>query len=142
MDPIASCAERTLLRSAHPALKLSELLESVSEAVDRTLDAQRLRAVLEGHPERFKILEPWRGAWRTIGRASGADLAAPEPWVVAITEPEPPPDGAAPVAVKLRESVRWLARDVDPRSNADVNRWYAIALSERAVRSSWSRRAA
>jgi hypothetical protein len=58
MNPIASCAERTLRQSEHPALKLSELLESVSEIMDRTLDAGWLRAILEGHPDRFRILEP------------------------------------------------------------------------------------
>jgi hypothetical protein len=133
MDPIASCAERTLRQSEHPALKLSELLESVSEILDRSLDAGRLRAILETHPDRFRILEPWRGPWRS---RSG------EAWVVTVTEPERPPDGAGPAAVKLRESVRWLARGVDLGSPAEVSRWYAIAVSEREVRTALARRAA
>lgn len=142
MDPIASCAERTLRHSEHPALKLSELLESVSELLDRTLDAGRLRAILESHPDRFRILEPWRGPWRSASGTLSAKEGAVEAWVVGVTDPEGPPDGAAPTAVKLRESVRWLARGVDIRSPAEVSRWYAIAMSERAVRTALARRAA
>jgi hypothetical protein len=142
MDPIASCAERTLRRSAHPALKLSELLEAVSESQDRTLDAGRLRAILEAHPDHFRILEPWKGPWRSPPGTLVAREGPGEAWVVAVTDPEDPPDGAGPAALKLRESVRWLARGVDGRSPAEVSRWYAIAMSERAVRRALVRRAA
>jgi len=142
MDPIASYAEHTLRRSEHPALKLSELLESVSEVVDRTLDAGRLRAILEAYPDHFRLLEPWRGPWRTPNGTLMAKEAAVETWVVAVTDPEGTPDGAGPAAVQLRESVRWLARGVDARSPSEVSRWYAIAMSERAVRTALARRAA
>jgi hypothetical protein len=142
MDPIVHCAEHTLRQSEHPALKLSELLESVSEIVDRTLDAGRLRAILEGHPDRFRILEPWRGPWRGTAGTLMAREGTGEAWVVAVTYPDGPPNGAGPVAIKLRESVRWLARGVDPRSPAEVSRWYALAMSERAVRTALARRAA
>lgn len=143
MDPIVACAERILRRSPHPALKLSELREAVADLVDRTLDAKRLRAVLERHPERFRVLEPSRGPWRSVPESgrSGAP-ARIEPWVVAVGDPEPPPDGAGPTALKLRESVRWLGRGVDTRSPAEVSRWYAIAMSEREVRRAVVRRAA
>lgn len=142
MDPIAECAERTLRRSMHPALKLSELVESVSDVLDRTLDARRLRAILEAHPDRFRILEPWDGHW---GPPTGALLARErvrEAWVVAVSDPDGPPDGAGPAVVTLRESVRWLARAVDTRSRDDLGRWHAIVIAERATRSALERRAA
>lgn len=134
MDPIASCAERTLRRSPHPALTLSELLEAVSESHDRALDPGRLRAILEAYPDRFRILEPWRGRWGGTTRALVAREGPGQAWVVVVTEPDRPPDGAGPAAITLRESVRWLARGVDARSPVEVNRWNALALSERAVR--------
>lgn len=142
MDPIAACAEQTLLDSVHPALKLSELLASVADRLDRSLDARRLRAILEAHPERFRVLEPWKGRWGIPGRAMEVEEAPCEPWVVAISQPDPPPGDHDATALKLRESVRWLARGVDVRSNTDVSRWYAIALSERALRATLVRRAA
>lgn len=135
MNPIAVYAENTLRRHAHPALRLGELVDMVGERVDRSLDAARLRAILEGYPDRFRILDPWRGPWRTETEPQS------DVWVVAIGEPGGPPPGA-PAALKLRESVRWLGRGIDPRSRTDVSRWYAIALAERAVREAVARRAA
>lgn len=144
MDPIATCAERTLRQSPHPALKLSELLDAVAELLDRTLDGERLRAILEAHPDCFRILEPSRGPWRTLpGAAWPPGEARLEPWVIAVRDPELPPDDAGPAtALKLRESVRWLGRGIDARSPAEVSRWYAIAMSERAIRRTVARRAA
>ncbi len=141
MNPIAAFAESTLRQHAHPALRLRELVALVAERVDRTLDCARLRAVLEGYPERFRILDPWRGAWRTAPSPSADEPAQVDVWVVAVTDPGSPATGA-PSAIKLRESVRWLGRGIDPGSPTDVSRWYAIALSERAVRQAVLRRAA
>ena len=140
MNPIVHCAEQALRSHTHPALRLSELVELIAARVDRGLDARRLRAVLEEHPERFRLLEPWSGPWRSDGveRRPRADQDA---WVVVVTDPEHPPD-APRSALKLRESVRWLTRGVDQRSAVDVSRWYAIVLAERAVREAVARRAA
>ncbi len=135
MNPIATYAENTLRHHAHPALRLRELVELIAARVDRSLDCARLRAILEGYPDRFRILDPWRGPWRMEAEPR-TDV-----WVVAISEPEGCPHGA-PSALKLRESVRWLGRGIDPRSRTDVSRWYAIALAERAVREAVARRAA
>jgi hypothetical protein len=141
MHPIAAFVESTLHRQAHPAVRLGELAGVVAERFDRTLDAARLRAILEGYPDRFRLLDPWRGPWRTLAqRNAGEPSPAIDAWVIGVGEREPPP--AAPAAIKLRESVRWLARGVDARSVSGVGRWYAIALAERAVRQAVVRRAA
>jgi hypothetical protein len=47
-----------------------------------------------------------------------------------------------PTALRLRESVRWLARDIDTRSAYEVSRWYAIVLAERQARGVLQRTAA
>lgn len=140
MNPIAICAESTLRAHTHPALRLSELVSLVAPRIDRGLDAERLRAVLEEHPDRFRVLEPWTGPWRAEAPALDSHCGEGA-WVVAITDPEDPPEGPR-TALKLRESVRWLSRGVDPRSTREVSRWYAIVLAERAVRSAVARRAA
>jgi hypothetical protein len=142
MDPIVSCAEQILSQSDHPALRLSELLEAVAERFDRTLDADRLRARLEAHPDRFRILEPWKGRLVLDVGANPASEGLSEAWVVVVTAPNRPPDGDSPAAVRLRESVRWLARGVDVRSGSEVARWSSTALSEREVRPALLRRAA
>lgn len=143
MNAIAACAESALRHHVHPALRLSELLEVVAERVDRTLDVARLRATLEAHPDRFRILDPWQGPWRTVLRdAARNPRKAIDVWVVVLSDPDDPPSGEGGALIKLRESVRWLGRGIDPRSRTDVSRWYAIALAERAVRESVAKRAA
>lgn len=142
MNPIAVCAESTLRQHPHPALRLSELVELVAERVDRTLEESRLRSILESYPDRFRILDPWRGPWRVVPRDDPEEGSARAVWVVAVVDPTQPPDHPGAAALKLRESVRWLGRGVDPRSPHEVSRWYAIALSERAVREAVVRRAA
>jgi hypothetical protein len=141
MHLIASVAESALRHHVHPALRLAELVALVAPRVDRTLDQARLRAVLEAYPDRFRLLDPWHGRWATAAR--WGDHAGPDidVWVVAIAEPRDPPPGIR-AAHKLRESVRWLGRGIDPRSPGEVSRWYAIALAERAVREALVRRAA
>jgi len=149
MNPIAACAAAVLESHPHPALRLAELLAPVADRVDRTLTSGRLRSALDEHPDRFKLLDPWRGPWRSDPSGGGAP-DDPERqrdplgdvWVVLLTEPTAPPAGAKAPAATLRESVRWLARTVDPRSGVDVSRWYAIALTERATRQAVARRAA
>jgi hypothetical protein len=141
MNPIAVLAEDTLRRHPHPALRLSELAELVAEQMDRTLDEPRLRSILEAHPDRFRILDPWRGPWRGAVIHDDARTAR-EAWVVAVVDPDQPPDRPGSAALKLRESVRWLGRGIDPRSPHEVSRWYAIALAERALREAVVRRAA
>ncbi len=140
VNPIASCAEDALRAHQHPALRLSELVDLVAERIDRGLDAARLRVLLEEHPERFRVLDPWCGPWRLPTQERG--LARPgDAWVVIVTDPGDPPD-TSPTALRLRESVRWLGRGVDPRSPTEVSRWYAIVLAERAAREAVARRAA
>ena len=142
MNPIAVCAESALRHHPHPALRLSELAELVAERIDRTLDEARLRSILESHPDRFRILDPWRGPWRTMPCGDRAEAPARDVWVVAIVDPTHPPDASGAAARKLRECVRWLGRGIDARSPQEVSRWYAIALAERAVREAIMRRAA
>jgi hypothetical protein len=142
MNPIAVCAESALRQHPHPALRLTELVELVAERVDRALDESRLRAILERHPDRFRILDPWRGPWRGAATRDGGEARRHDIWIVAVVDPSHPPDHAGPAALKLRESVRWLARGIDTRSPREVSRWYAIALAERAVRDAVVRRAA
>jgi hypothetical protein len=141
MNPIATCAESALREHAHPALRMRELVDLVARRVDRSLDATRLRTVLESYPDRFRILDPWRGPWRSVLAADPECGLACDVWVMAVAPLDHPP-GGTPMAVKLRETVRWVGRGVDPRSPRQVSRWYAIALAERALREAVAKRAA
>ena len=133
MNPIVECAEHILLEHPHPALRLTELHELVAERTDRSLEHAWLRMVLEKHPELFRVLDPWRGPWRS-SQPPRAALYSADPWVVLVTHPDEADHAQRPTALKLRESVRWLAHDIDERSAYEVSRWYAIVLAERQAR--------
>lgn len=141
MNPIARHAEAALHAAPHPALRLTELLERVAHRAGRSLTVASLRAVLEERPDRFRILESWQGPWRVREGTRRERTAAPDAWVVAVGSPDTPPD-APQTALRLRESVRWVALGMDGRSRIDASRWYAIALAERAAREAVARRAA
>lgn len=134
MNPIAHHAESVLHTTPHPALRLCELLDALVERAGRSLTLDRLREALEAHPDRFRILETWQGPWQVNERPGSYA------WVVAIESPDVPPD-EPPAALRLRESVRWVALGMDPRSRMEVSRWYAIAVAEREARRALVRQA-
>lgn len=136
MHPIVHRAEILLPNHVHPTLQLRELLEILRRDLDQTLTESRLRGLINEHPDRFRVLESWQGGWRQI--AYGTE---PVTWVIAVGASPLPPGGATPSHL-LRESVRWLGCGLDTRSRTDASRWYAIALTERATRNAFLRRAA
>ncbi len=143
MNEIARSAEVALQTNPHPALRLSELLEILIAQIDRTLTPARLRMILQDYPDHFRILESWCGRWKLApggetGQSAESD-GSTHAWVVAVADPETPPDAPRSV-LRLRESVRWIGRTLDGRSRLDVSRWHAIALSERAARKAFLRR--
>jgi hypothetical protein len=142
VNPTAAAAEHVLREHPHPALRLSELVELLAGPLDRTLDEAKLRTVLERYPDHFRLLDPWRGYWRTVAREGDGPTRHRDVWVVALEDPDRPPADCGGTALKLRESVRWLGKGMDPRSPGDVTRFYAIALSEREVRAALLKRAA
>lgn len=140
MNPIATCTEHFMAGHPHPALRIGELLAPVAERVDRSLTTGRLRAALAEHPETFRLLDPWQGPWRVPAESAPATEA--DVWVVLLPGAGGQERPAGGPVTTLRESVRWLARGIDPRSSMSVSRWYAIALAERESRRAIAERSA
>lgn len=162
MNPIATCAVSFMEGHPHPALRLSELLPAVADQADRSLTLDRLRQALAEHPDSFRLLDPWKGPWRSAAparseipsmgvgyagrparRGDGRDAdRTGDIWVVLLTEAAGSAGPSIDAHLTLRESVRWLARCIDTRSALSVSRWYAIALAERESRRALARRSA
>jgi hypothetical protein len=139
MEHVLSAAEQILRASGAPALRLGALLDELRATTgERSLQASRLRSLLEGRPDRFRVLDPWRGPWRPVIRAEEA--AGGEPWVVAVRDGGDATGAyASPRLVRrIRECVRWLGLDLDAASARRVVRWQALVLeglaAERALR--------
>ncbi len=144
METLPDTAETVLRRHPAPALRLSELLRLVRLALrDPALDRDRLLQSLSARPERFRLLDPWKGPWRRVveGRASKPHA---EPWVVLVADP----GGDAGAAVegvslgRMRSCVRWMAGAVDPTSAWSLARWHGLALAETSARAALVRKAA
>jgi hypothetical protein len=143
MDEVLRHVESALRCHPAPAVRLSELLALVRSGLSpRALDARLLRTLLEGHPDRFRILDPWRGPWRTARLSPPLEGGNGDPWVVVVTDPADQNLEASCLAARLRESVRWVGRSIDPRSTRELVRWHALALAERDVRPRVLKRAA
>lgn len=140
MDPILRLAREVLRRDPAPALRLHDLLDRVrSQGPEPRLSEERLRALLRSRPDRFRVLELCRGPFRALGPSTegAAGVGRDATWVTALTDPDAPAEPRdATVLGRLRESVRWLARDVDARSPRAVLRWYRLVLEAEDVRAS------
>ncbi|KPJ83006.1 MAG: hypothetical protein AMS19_05890 [Gemmatimonas sp. SG8_23] len=139
MDPIARAAEDALLAHPHPAVRLGELTRMLAEPIDRRLTAARVRAVLEAHPERFRIIDPLHLRWPGIADETGA--GADDAWVLSIVERRGPGCGSS-TTTRLRDSIRWMGRGVDGRSGLEVARWTTVMHAHGAARASLERTAA
>lgn len=107
--------------------------------VDRSLTAGRLRPILERHPESFRVLDALPGTWRASANDPEGGSEMQYTWVVVLGLPQPADREDEPLpsfrtALRMRESVRWLARGLDGRSRVDSTRWDVIARAERATR--------
>lgn len=137
MDVLVTAAETVLRRHAAPALRLSELLDHVrADTGARGLEESRLRGALELHPDRFRLLDPWRGPWRFV-RGQGRGGPHTEPWVVLVGDPggQTGEDAIGSATERrLRDSVRWLALTLDTGSSRAVTRWHSLVMAERRAR--------
>ena len=139
MEHVLSAAEQILRASGAPALQLTALLDELRATTgERSLQAPRLRALLEGRPDRFRVLDPWRGPWRPV--APSDSITRGEPWVVAVRDQGAGTGAyASPRLIRrIRECVRWLGLDLDAASVRRVVRWQALLLeglaAEQALR--------
>jgi hypothetical protein len=82
-----------------------------------------LRA-LEARPDLFRLLDPWRGAWRHALPRRGAEDSGGigVRWVVGIRASQ----AREGLAARLRASLSQLALTVDERSVTDLARWMGM----------------
>lgn len=135
MDPIVADAADILRRHPAPGLPLRTLLELLVRGGGASgVDAARLRMLLEARPDRFRVLDPWRGPLSVLAPALGAVGGDGDAWVAVLDDPEAMEAPGPRVALRVRESVRWLARAVDGRATRELARWQRLLHVESATR--------
>ena len=132
MQTLADRAAESLAQHPSPALPLDELALEIRRAGAVASPDVLLRAI-EGRPDLFRVLDPWRGAWRHVVPRRGADAPAGVGvrWVVGIRAAR----SGSGVAALLRASLSQLGRTVDERSVTELARWMGLMReSERLLR--------
>lgn len=125
-----------------PALPLHELRQMVRGSGVAVTEDVLLQA-LDRARSRFRVLDPWRGPWRSLvrpGRRSGPPPEDPlpgtlalEPWVMAAPG-APGGDGESTVLGRMRGTLVHLGWVLDERSPVAMARWCAQVREGRRVR--------
>jgi hypothetical protein len=127
METLAERAAQSLIRHPAPALPIDELSEQVRGG-GAAVGAGVLLRALEARPDLFRVLDPWRGPWRSVTRpdARRAERSALETagarWVVPLGRATLDRDASA----RLKASVVHLGRTLDERSVTDLVRWLGM----------------
>lgn len=144
MEPLADRAARAAHRHPAAALPLGELARLVQESGTRVSHHVLLRA-LAADPERFRIVDPWRGPWARLAADRGASRRRrrPNPTIPDLVDgprvvPRSgsvawSPGAAGPAVTRLRQSLIRLGWKVDDASPVDLARWYRLVLEGRRV---------
>lgn len=120
MHTLAEIAAAALARHPSAALPLDELVREM-RASGTVVGPEVLTRALEARPDLFRVLDPWRGAWRA-GWPSGSRAAGRSRWVVGLRRRS----GAVGPHARIEASLAWLGRRVDERSTTDLVRWLGM----------------
>lgn len=149
MESLPDVARRILDRHPAPALPFRALHRRVAAARAGPTPTRRfLLARIRSQRHRFRILDPWRGPWRTLAGGAGAPASdAPvrralrdvglvfDPWVLAADrEGVPRRSSSVTDGDRLRTTLVHLGREIDGDSPAALARWILLLREERALR--------
>ena len=119
MLTIAERAAQSLAHHRAPALPVDQLVHHVKDG-GATVGPDILLRALEARPDLFRVLDPWRGPWRSASRRAAGQ--ARTTWVVGLGRCSESEGTAA----RLKASLAHLGRTVDERSVTDLARWLGM----------------
>lgn len=139
MDATCELAARVLTRAPSRSMPVSRLRLLMEAESGTPHDYEHVLRCLSARPARFRMLDPWRGPWRTCEprppRFAPTDsdaLISNGPWVLLLDPPQEV--GLDPPVRRLQESLAAAGRGVDTDSATAMARWVRITLEgERAV---------
>lgn len=142
METLVERVARVTADHPSPALPLHELRAMVGGSGVAVTEDVLLQA-LDRARTRIRVLDPWRGPWRSLvrpGRRSGFPSDDPlpgsltlEPWVVA-GPGAPGGGGESTVLGRMRGTLVHLGWVLDERSPVDMARWCGQVREGRRIR--------
>ena len=123
MLTIAERAAQSLARHRAPALPVDQLVHQVKDS-GAAVGQDILLRELKARPDLFRVLDPWRGPWRSASRRAAGE--ARTTWVVGLTRC----GECEGTSARLKASLAHLGRTVDERSVTDLARWLGMVREE------------
>ena len=143
MNEIAERISRVMLETATFAMSLDALMSRLAnDGGAEPTAAEVVEAVLH-HPDRYRLLDPMRGAWAAAGlnrspgrygKALADQSLTPCPWVVVLDCDDDRHVRGDPLVRASHRAMVCLARGLDAKSPRDVNRWFRLLAEHRRLR--------
>ncbi len=143
MNEIAERINRVMSETGMIAASLDTIMRRLRQEGDtEPAAAQVVEAVLH-HPDRYRLLDPMRGAWTagslnqspgSYGPVLSEQYLTPCPWVVLLDIDDHRYPRGDPLVRWNHRTLVCLARSLDVKSPSAVNRWFRLLREHRRLR--------
>ena len=144
LNEIAERISRVMSETSTIAASLAEVMRALErDGVPELGAGEVVEAVLQC-PDRYRLLNTMRGAWTagnlcrspgSYGKVLAEQYITPDPWIVLLDDRDPYRDARGdPLVRSTRQTLVCLARGLDEKSPAAVNRWFRLLREHRRLR--------
>ena len=143
MNEIAERISRLMSETATIAASLDTLMRRLRRDGETELSAAEVVEAVLHDPDRYRLLDPMRGAWtasdlhRSAGPYAGAladQYLTSCPWVVFLDSEDARYAQGDPLVRWNHRTLAWLAHGLDVKSPSAVNRWFRLLREHRRLR--------
>ncbi len=140
---MAERISRLMSETSMIAASLNTLLHMLARDGEAEPAAREVVEAVLHHPDRYRLLDPMRGAWtagnlhQSPGRYAevlSEQYLTPCPWVVLLETDDRRYMRGDPLVRWNHRTLAWLARSLDVRSPSAVNRWFRLLREHRRLR--------
>ena len=143
MNEMAERISRLMSETSMIAASLDTLLHRLGRDGEAEPTAREVVEAVLHHPDRYRLLDPMRGAWTAgnLHQSPGpyAELLSeqyltPCPWVVLLETDDRRYMRGDPLVRWNHRTLACLARSLDAKSPSAVNRWFRLLREHRRLR--------
>ena len=143
MNEMAERISRLMSETSMIAASLDTLLHRLGRDGEAEPAAREVVEAVLHHPDRYRLLDPMRGAWTAgnLHQSPGpyAELLSeqyltPCPWVVLLETDDRRHMRGDPLVRWNHRTLACLARNLDVKSPSAVNRWFRLLREHRRLR--------
>lgn len=143
MNEMAERISRLMSETSMIAASLNTLLHMLARDGQAEPAAREVVEAVLHHPDRYRLLDPMRGAWTAgnlhqspgpYAEVLSGQYLTPCPWVVLLETDDRRYMRGDPLVRWNHRTLAWLARSLDVQSPSAVNRWFRLLREHRRLR--------